>query len=148
MMIRWQYNEVVLKVWELGTIYVNFDPFSLTPSDFWQLTLRWVWKLVSRWVRISSFSKHFSWWYHWPQGEELVNNLLKLMTDQSPSHPARVKAAGGHTNCQGGQLESRGRERTVGICGSRYSADMLFCLHWTVELLAGANFESYEWSNN
>ena len=44
------------------------------------------------------------------------------MTDQSQSHPALVKAAGGDTNCQGRQLESRGREQTVGMCGSRYSA--------------------------
>jgi len=63
------------------------------------------------------------------------------MTDQTPSHPAPVKAAGGDTNCQGRQLESRGREQTVGMCGSRYSAlSVVLSTFWPVELLAGANF--------
>jgi len=46
-----------------------------------------------------------------------------MMTDQSLSRPARVKAAKGHTSYQGGQVESRGRERELSTCRSRYSAE-------------------------
>ena len=63
-----------------------------------------------------------------PNAVESAKLRFVLMTDLSSSHPARVKAAGGHTNCQGGQLESRGREREVVYAGQDTLLSMLFCL--------------------
>ena len=81
---------------------------------------------------------------HCPNAVESAKLQFDLMTDLSQSHPARVKAAGGYTNCQGSQLESRGRERAVGICESIYSAEHVVLSTLDGIIVGWGQFANYE----